>query len=383
MDDAGISEIVRFPKTAQILKRTVQAIPILSIVETAVGPVTRSLLRFRIVLRPNFKWNEAIHGNMESWWLWIEDRQEGRIYHSERIVLNKIQVQNLSESENTNNQQVTNKNPLHAAVGNQKQKGLVLDILVPVFDPPSAKYWIKVESEHWHTGGGFTKVLNLGNMVLPQREPPQTDLLDLRPLPVQRPLPFNFAKSFMGQFTHFNPIQTQLFHAMYHSDRNIFASVPLGSGKTALAEFAMFRAVKESPQKCVVYLVPSPNLAKKRTFDWKRRFGTDVFSRIIGLHEVAASPFGERRDVVDTQGALLVATPEAWYTYAQNWAPTTFRENVSTVIADEMHLLGEQQGHSLEVAVSRMRFLSEIGLEDDSIEKVVQCAYCGIVCSFG
>lgn len=40
-------------------------------------------------------------------------------------------------------------------------------------------------------------------------------------------------------FTHFNPIQTQMFHVAYHTSFNVLLGAPTGSGKTVAAELAV------------------------------------------------------------------------------------------------------------------------------------------------
>ena len=42
-------------------------------------------------------------------------------------------------------------------------------------------------------------------------------------------------------FKYFNPIQTQVFHTLYHSDSSVLLGAPTGSGKTIAAELAIFR----------------------------------------------------------------------------------------------------------------------------------------------
>jgi Lhr-like helicase len=44
-------------------------------------------------------------------------------------------------------------------------------------------------------------------------------------------------------FTHFNPIQTQVFHVAYHTDHNLLLGAPTGSGKTAVAEMTVMRVM--------------------------------------------------------------------------------------------------------------------------------------------
>lgn len=75
-----------------------------------------------------------------------------------------------------------------------------------------------------------------------------TDLLELQPLPITALKEPEFQKLY--KFTHFNPIQTQIFHCLYHTDHNVLLGAPTGSGKTIAAEIAMMRVFKtESDRK--------------------------------------------------------------------------------------------------------------------------------------
>ena len=49
------------------------------------------------------------------------------------------------------------------------------------------------------------------------------------------------------KFTHFNPIQSQLFHTLYHTDVNCLVGAPTGSGKTITGELAMLRLLRTRP----------------------------------------------------------------------------------------------------------------------------------------
>lgn len=57
------------------------------------------------------------------------------------------------------------------------------------------------------------------------------ELLDVDPLPLSALRHSVFEELYVGRFTHFNPIQTQAFHTLYHTDENVLLGAPTGSGK--------------------------------------------------------------------------------------------------------------------------------------------------------
>lgn len=82
-----------------------------------------------------------------------------------------------------------------------------------------------------------------------------SELLDLQPLPITALNDPMLETLF--PFTHFNPIQTQIFHCLYHTDKNVLLGAPTGSGKTIAAEMAIFRVFREYPNHkvyCVAML---------------------------------------------------------------------------------------------------------------------------------
>lgn len=87
---------------------------------------------------------------------------------------------------------------------------------------------MRLISQDWMDAEAFAE-LNLHAIVLPQIAPPHTALLDLTPLPrsaLQQP---DFEALYKKRFTHFNPIQTQAFHTLYHTDENVLLGAPTGA----------------------------------------------------------------------------------------------------------------------------------------------------------
>ena len=63
------------------------------------------------------------------------------------------------------------------------------------------------------------------HLILPEKYPPPTKLLDLQPLPVSA-LRNPSYEALYQQFRHFNPIQTQVFTVLYNSDDNVLVAAP-------------------------------------------------------------------------------------------------------------------------------------------------------------
>lgn len=72
-----------------------------------------------------------------------------------------------------------------------------------------------------------------------------------------------------SRYEHFNPIQTQLFHVLYHSDESVLLGAPTGSGKTAVAEIAIMRMLNEHPGAKVRHGVQQRAVVLRVSWRWK------------------------------------------------------------------------------------------------------------------
>ncbi|KAM3873609.1 activating signal cointegrator 1 complex subunit 3 [Diretmus argenteus] len=306
------------------VKQCVHQIPSI-IMEASIQPITRTVLRVRLVITPDFKWNDQVHGSVgEPWWLWVEDPINDHIYHSEYFHLQKKQV-------------VT-----------EEPQNIVFTI--PIFEPLPSQYYIRAVSDRW-LGAEAICIINFQHLILPERHPPHTELLDLQPLPVTAL--GNREYESLYKFTHFNPIQTQIFHTLYHTDTNILLGAPTGSGKTIAAEMAMFRVFNQYPTSKVVYIAPLKALVRERIEDWKVRIEQKLGKKVV---ELTGDVTPDMRSIA--QADLIVTTPEKWDGVSRSWQNRSYVQKVAILIIDEIHLLGEDRGPVLEVIVSRTNFIS-------------------------
>ncbi|KAL7033852.1 hypothetical protein ACKWTF_007745 [Chironomus riparius] len=324
MDSKEISDMLRNHRHGELVKRCAHEFPMLKI-EANLQPITRTVLRIRTYITADFKWNDRIHGkHAESFWIWIEDPENNYIYHSEYFQVTKKQV-------------IT-----------QDPQELIMTI--PLKDPLPPQYIIRAISDTW-LGSSTSEALSFKHLILPETHPPHTELLPLQPLPLSVLHEPQFEQLY--NFTHFNPIQTQIFHCLYHTDNNVLLGAPTGSGKTIAAEVAMFRVFKQSPKAKIVYIAPLKALVKERIDDWNKRLGEKLGKIVV---ELTGDVTPDARLIRNSH--VIVTTPEKWDGISRSWQTREYVRDVALIVIDEIHLLGEDRGPVLEVIVSRTNFIS-------------------------
>eukprot|EP00118_Oscarella_pearsei_P012973 m.99165 g.99165 ORF g.99165 m.99165 type:complete len:2211 (+) comp37045_c0_seq2:40-6672(+) len=319
-----IGHMVRHVRMGGQLKRCADQFPSVGLA-ASIQPITRTILRVRLTIEPLFDWNDRVHGmTSEPWWIWVEDAENDHMYYSEYFLLQRKQV--------------------------IEKECQTLVFTIPIFEPLPPQYFVRAVSDRW-LGAEAVAAISFQHLILPERHPPHTDLLDLQPLPVAA-LKRKRLES-LYSFSHFNPIQTQIFHTMYHSDANVLLGAPTGSGKTVAAELAMFRVFREYPGQKVVYIAPLKALVRERIKDWRERLQRQLNKSVVEL----TGDFSP--DVLAIAAAdVIVTTPEKWDGVSRSWQNRPYVLSVALLVIDEIHLLGGQRGPVLEVIVSRTNFIS-------------------------
>ncbi|KVH95384.1 AAA+ ATPase domain-containing protein, partial [Cynara cardunculus var. scolymus] len=269
-----------------------------------------------------------IHGYVEPFWVIVEDNDGEYILHNEYFLLKKQYI----DEDHT------------------------LNFTVPIYEPLPPQYFIKVVSDRW-LGSLSVLPVSFRHLILPEKYPPPTELLDLQPLPVtalRNPL----YEALYQEFKHFNPVQTQVFTVLYNTDDNVLVAAPTGSGKTICAEFAILRNHQKGPDSVMraVYIAPVEALAKERYNEWKKKFGDGLGLRVCELTGETATDLK-----LLERGQVIISTPDRWDALSRRWKQRKHVQQVSLFIVDELHLIGGQGGPVLEVIVSRMRYIASQG----------------------
>ena len=158
-----------------------------------------------------------------------------------------------------------------------------------------------------------------------------------------------FADAF--PFESFNRMQSEALPAIVERDDNVVVSAPTASGKTALAEAAICRALDAGGT--ALFLAPLRALTNEKESEWER-FESLGYSVYVVTGERDLTPRrAERADI-------LVMTPEkADSATRKHDSPRySFMTDIDCCVIDEVHLLdSDRRGAVLEVTISRLRRL--------------------------
>ncbi|CAJ0607518.1 unnamed protein product [Cylicocyclus nassatus] len=324
LDQHQLGELIRMPKMGKPLYKFIRQFPKLEMT-TLIQPITRTTLRIELTITPDFQWDEKVHGSAEGFWIFVEDVDGELILHHEFFLLK----QKFCTEEH------------------------VVKMFVPVFDPLPPLYFVRVVSDRW-LGSETVLPISFRHLVLPEKYPPPTELLDLQPLPISALNNKQFEAVFQAkEIKIFNPIQTQVFRTVYESNDNVLIAAPNGSGKTACAELAILRHFDNSPEAKCVYVTPMEDMALKVYNDWQDRLGSALDRTVVLL---TGEPSTDLKLL--QRGKLIIATPERWDNVSRRWKQRKNVQAVKLFVVDDLHMIGGTIGPVLEVICSRMRYMS-------------------------
>lgn len=318
MKPQDLGEMVKIPKMGKSIHKYVHMFPKLEL-STHVLPITRSLLKVDLTITPDFQYDISIHDFSQLFWIIVEDTDGEKILHYESF---SLRMQHSAEEH-------------------------TVSFAVPIHEPFPPQYFIKVVSDRWLHSQVVLPV-SFRHLILPQKFPPPTELLDLQPMPIAALGDMRFEKLYR-HIRNFNPIQTQTFTALYESDESIFVGAPTGSGKTICGEFAILRLLAAGNGTKCGYIAPIQDIADSAFKHWSQRMAQ------LGLSVVKLTGDTTTDLKLVESGNLIIGSAIHWDSISRRWKQRKHVQNISLYVVDEMHLLGGVHGPNLEVVVSRIR----------------------------
>ncbi|KID97835.1 activating signal cointegrator 1 complex subunit 3, partial [Metarhizium majus ARSEF 297] len=323
MEPAEIGGLVHNHSAGKTISRFLNHFPTVH-VEAEIAPLNRDVLRIKLYVIPDFSWKDQIHGTSESFYIWVENSDTSEIYHHEFFILNRRKLHDEHE----------------------------LNFTIPLSDPLPTQIYVRAVSDRW-LGAETVTPVSFQHLIRPDTESVYTDLLNLQPLPISALKNPGLEEIYAQRFQFFNPMQTQIFHTLYHTPANVLLGSPTGSGKTVAAELAMWWAFRERPKSKVVYIAPMKALVRERVKDWGKRLAQPLGLKIV---ELTGDNTPDTRTIKDAD--IIITTPEKWDGISRSWQTRGYVRQVSLVIIDEIHLLAGDRGPILEIIVSRMNYIS-------------------------
>ncbi|KAF2869324.1 Sec63 Brl domain-containing protein [Massariosphaeria phaeospora] len=326
LDPPNMSELLGMPKAGKVVCDLVQKFPRLEL-EATPRPVTRSMLRVELTIRPSFEWDDQLHGASEAFWILVEDCDGEQILFHDSFILRK-----------------------EYAEGDVNEH--FVELSVPIDEPMPPNYFVTVLSDRWMASE--TKLaVSFQKLILPAKFPPHTPILDLQPLPISA-LKSKEYQALYQKIGRFNKVQTQVFNSLYTSDDNVLVGASTGIGKTFCAEFAILRYWSNGSEGRIVYLAPFQELVDNQFKNWNERL-----SELGGGKDIVKLTGEITSDLrLLEKGDLILATPSQWDSISRQWQRRKTVQTVGLLIADELHLLGGAGGYVYEIVVSRMQAMA-------------------------
>lgn len=277
MDAAEIGSMVHNHAAGKTISKILDNFPTLSI-DSEIAPLNRDVLRIRLYLTPEFRWNDRHNGTSESYWIWVENSETSEVFHHEFFILNRKKLYDDHE----------------------------LNFTIPLSDPLPTQIYVRAVSDRW-LGAETVHAISFQHLIRPDTESVYTDLLNLQPLPITALKNPALEEIYAQRFQYFNPMQTQIFHCLYHTNANVLLGSPTGSGKTIACELAMWWAFREKPGSKVVYIAPMKALVRERVKDWGARLTKQMGLKLV---ELTGDNTPDTRTIRDAD--IIVTTPEKW-----------------------------------------------------------------------
>jgi len=173
-------------------------------------------------------------------------------------------------------------------------------------------------------------------------------------------LPENERKAF-GDLKSLNLIQSRIYKKVTTTDKSLLICAPTGAGKTNIAILAMLREILKYPKRDgigfdtekfkIIYIAPIKALVQEIVENFTKRLGSSPYN--LKVDELTGDHQLDQRQISRSQ--IIVCTPEKWDIVTRKSLDRLYTKLVKLVIFDEIHLLHNERGATLEALVARVK----------------------------
>jgi len=174
-------------------------------------------------------------------------------------------------------------------------------------------------------------------------------------------LPDDISKAFGGGFKELNYIQSKIYRRAIESDDSLLICAPTGAGKTNIAMLTILRVMRNFKNRDgsgyrkdkfkIIYVAPIKALVQEVVQNFNKRLGKPPYELVVD--ELTGDHQLDQKQISRAQ--LIVCTPEKWDIVTRKSLDRLYTKLVKLVIFDEIHLLHNERGATLEALVARIK----------------------------
>jgi antiviral helicase SLH1 len=206
LDAASLGQLIHMNEPqGQAVLNAAKQFPSLQ-VDYHLRPLGHDVLNVSVHLARNFTWNPRLHGNSESFWVWIEDHEGQTILQLAHIIIRP------------------------------STESIKLDFIITIREgmrPPFLT--IRIVNDRW-IGAEDEIQISLESLLMPVSSQSHTPLLPLPLLStsiVKQPV---LQASLSKTISSFDAIQTQAYWTLVNTQHHALLAAPSGNGKTMMAK---------------------------------------------------------------------------------------------------------------------------------------------------
>lgn len=170
-----------------------------------------------------------------------------------------------------------------------------------------------------------------------------------------------YERKAFGEIKTLNYIQSKIYKRAISSDSSLLICAPTGAGKTNIALLCMLREILKHPSRDgsgfdtdkfkIIYIAPIKALVQEVVENFTKRLGGSPYNLVV--EELTGDHQLDQRQISRAQ--LIVCTPEKWDIVTRKSLDRLYTKLVKLVIFDEIHLLHNERGATLEALVARIK----------------------------